>query len=169
MKTILSLLTALLFVSFNSSYAGLASVKNCTITQEKDFRSIATYIKNHWRGFERYLERETDLNIKKCIKNRFKKNGKILCKSSNTGMCDGANGWAVPGAKKIRLCPSFLNRISRYSKNNRRACYLALMAHEFSHSCFRTERDAELIDDASFDYWDSTHTLSIVLRDCGMD
>ena len=72
--------------------------------------------------------------------------------------------------KKIRLCPSFLNRIGSASKDNRRSCYIALMAHEFAHSCGRFENGAELIDDSSFDYWDSTHShVTFDLIDCGMD
>lgn len=169
LKVFLSTFTLLLLAS-SISFGALKEVKGCRTSVEADLRGVANYIKNNWDDFEDFVEDETGLNIKSCMKNRFSKNGKIECESRMTGYCSGANGWAIPGSKRIHLCPDFVTRVRNMSQGrNRRACYLALMAHEFAHTCARFERGSELIDDASFDYYDMMKNVSISLASCGMD
>lgn len=172
--------TAVLFaVSASGLAVALDSVTNCSDTLKTDIEEVAQYISNHWDDFEDHLEAVTDMNIKKCMKNRFSKNGDVKCKD-DTGACDCtpkkeskqkcAAAWATPTDKKIRLCPGFIDTISALDVQNRRACLAAIMAHEFGHSCDRFESGSEKVEQAAFDYWKSTHSaVTINKSSCGMD
>lgn len=140
----------------------------CNSTQREDLEQMANYVSNNWNDFENYIDRNYGINLKNCIENRFKKNGTIVCEDS----CDpGVNGWARYLSKKAHFCPSFLNRVGRFERKvNRRACYFALAAHEFGHTCFRGHGTVEDIDDGAFEWYELTHPrVTIDLIDCGMD
>ncbi len=150
-----------------SSFANLADVIDCRQSEEQDMKMVANYIDDNWNDYERFMERETGLDFGGCMENRFKDNGKVKCEADNGGSCNNSNAWAMFGSHKIHMCPSFLNRISSFGNINRRACISAIMSHEFAHTCFRGEGGAERIDNAAFDYWASTHNVTISLSDCG--
>lgn len=151
----------------------LKQVKHCSTTQKREIEDAADWVAENWSDFEDFLENRTGLNIKKCMENRFKKNGKVVCEEA-TGQCKtskGNNAWASMLNKKVHLCPSFLNRVNNLSgTTNRRACYIAILSHEFAHTCDRFEPGSERIDDAAFDFFSSRNPgLTIRLAQCGMD
>ncbi|MBL6991709.1 MAG: hypothetical protein ISR65_18150 [Bacteriovoracaceae bacterium] len=163
-----NVILAIFIGAITLSTASALTTQGCNSTQRNDLQEMADYVNNHWNAFENYIDRHYGINLKSCIKNRFKKNGKIVCENSCSS---GVNGYAYYLSKKAHFCPSFLNRVGRLSKKvNRRGCYFALAAHEFGHTCLRGHGSVEDIDDGAFDWWASTHDLvDIDLRDCGMD
>jgi hypothetical protein len=53
---------------------------------------------------------------------------------------------------------------------NRKACYFALAAHEWAHTCWRDQGKAEEIDDLAFEYYKDHHSdVTISMGSCGMD
>lgn len=141
---------------------------DCNSTQKEDLEKMVNYVNNNWSDFEHYLESTTNINLKSCIKNRFKKNGKIICEDS----CGPrVNGWASYLSKKVHFCPSFMNRVGALSRKvDRRACYFALAVHEFGHTCFRGHGTVEDMDNAAFEWYERTHPrVTIDLINCGMD
>lgn len=145
-------------------------VIDCNATQEKDINAVAWNISDDWVNFENLIEAETGANLGNCTKNRFSKNGKVKCMSSDK---NGLMGWSSPFTKKIKIYPKFLTKIAGLSQADRRACYAALLTHEFAHSCDLGEDGAETREDAAFKYWKdrfaaTTDTLSMQLN-CGLD
>lgn len=155
-------------LSAQPAYA-LGEVTGCGDKKE-DIEAAANVIQRNWSDWETFVEAQTGMNIKKCMKNRFEKNGKVICESSAKGKCDGAAAWASSLNKKIHLCPSVLSDIVEETrKPDRRACYAAIMAHEFGHSCDRFEVGSDSLDEATFDWYASTHNITIVKSDCGFN
>jgi hypothetical protein len=84
-----------------------------------------------------------------------------------SGNCTGKdnspnNGWASPFlslSHKAHMCPGFLDRISKLPDpaTNRQACYFALVTHEWGHTCMRTHKTLEIIDDEAFSFWKTEH------------
>ncbi|MCB1985229.1 MAG: hypothetical protein H6936_05980 [Burkholderiales bacterium] len=145
-------------------------VIDCNATQERDINAVAWNISDDWVNFENVVETETGTNLGNCAKNRFSKNGKVKCMSSDK---NGLMGWSSPFNKKIKIYPKFLTKIAGLPQADRRACYAALMAHEFAHSCDLGEDGAEAREDAAFKYWKNRFaatkdTLSMQ-SDCGLD
>ncbi|HXF04722.1 MAG TPA: hypothetical protein VNM72_04820 [Blastocatellia bacterium] len=104
------------------------------------------------------------------MRNRFEENGIVICESSDTGSCNGAVAWASPFTKKVHLCPSLFRNVDAISrKPDRRACYAAILTHEFAHSCDRFEPGADRLDEAAFDWYASTHDLTITKTACGFN
>ena len=150
--------------------ADLKEVNGCAQSTTK-INEIATTVDHDWADFEKFIEDETGLNIKGCMQNRFQDNGKIDCESSSGGTCSGANGWASYLSHTAHFCPTFVNRVRALTgDSNKKACYLALMTHEFGHTCWRGHGTVEDIDDAAFKYAKKTLPgVTIDLIDCGMD
>lgn len=157
----------------------LDDVTDCTSTQKTDIVEVAKFLSDHWTEFKATLESATGLDIDTCIYNRFNKNGDVKCKDTD-GVCDCAErkskgkscvmGWANPLDKKVRLCAEFLQKIEGMEVQNRRACYAALLTHEYGHSCDRFESGSEKVEKAAFDYWKAKHSaVTIQKSDCGMD
>ena len=165
--------TGLLLASLcatSSVHAGLKKVIDCTNTQESDLNAAANVIANNWDDFEDFVEDETGLNIKNCMENRFESNGKVVCESSSKGQCKGSNAWASALNRKAHLCPGFLDTVGDLSRQpDRRACYAAILAHEFAHTCERFEAGSENIDDAAFDFYKDMWAVNINMGSCGMD
>ncbi len=152
------------------AWCGLKDVKDCSATREEDIEAAAGAVARNWKDFESFVEDATGMNIKNCMENRFKKNGKVVCESSRTGKCSNAAAWASPLNRKVHLCPGLYDDVDTMDrKPDRRACYAAVMAHEFAHTCERFEAGSDRIDEAAFDWYDSTHELTIDKRDCGID
>ena len=121
-------------------------------------------------------ESESGINVRTCLENRFKTNGKIVCESSSGGQChnnDGSNnnGWASYLRKRAHFCPTFLDTVAGiFGVANRQACYFALAAHEWGHTCWHDHGAVEPLDDLAFEYDKSRHPdVTISMSSCGMD
>jgi len=169
MKVSYAITIPILFVMFSQPAYPLDAITDCG-SKKDDIDAAADVIVRNWSDWESFVEAQTGVNIKNCMKNRFEKNGKVVCESSSTGKCDGAAAWASPLNKKIHICPATLNDIVEEArKPDRRACYAAIMAHEFAHSCDRFEVGADALDEATFDWYASTHNITISKSDCGFN
>ncbi len=171
MKTCLCILSLILLPSL-SLYAD-PSTKDCTSKQNKEILKAIEWGANNWNEFEYALEniRDWPVNIGNCLENRFKKNGKVVCEKSDKGNCKGNNGWASALNKKCHMCPSFLDKIGKLPNAvDRKACYFALVTHEWGHTCDRGHKTLEIIDDEAFDFWKSKHPKTTInFGACGMD
>lgn len=152
-------------------------VKDCAPGESLEMEQAIEWGADHWKEYEPVLEKAADVNIKNCLENRFKKNGKIVCEKDQGGMCsdrDGNNnGWASALNKRCHMYPSFLNRVKGMTgpdnKANRKACYFALITHEWAHTCERSHKSIEILDDTAFDFWKDKHSdVTISLSSCGM-
>lgn len=160
-------------------------VLDCTTAETTEMTQAIDWGAKNWIAFERYLEYAADANIKKCLENRFKKNGKVVCEANMKGLCTRSKGpsnaWASPFNKRCHLCPDFRHAVREslsgpQNANNRKACYFAVITHEWAHTCERRHKKAEendkveKIDNGAFDFWKSKHPeVTIELGDCGMD
>jgi len=172
-----ALLLAVFFVAAGTANAG-PDIKDCRPGETAEMAQAIDWGAAHWKEYESFLERATDVNIKNCLEERFKKNGRVVCEKDMGGQCSSrkgnANAWASPFNKRCHMCPDFLTSIrakaGEANKNNRKACYFALITHEWAHTCERTHKSVEKIDDAAFDFWKAKHAdVTFVLRDCNMD
>ena len=168
MKILRSLNIIAISLLFSQTAYPLDDVIDCG-NKEEDIVAAADVIVRNWDDWEVFVEAQTGVNIKKCMKNRFEKNGKVICASATSGKCKkGASAWSNPLNKKIHLCPTVIDDIVEETrKPDRRACYAAIMAHEFGHSCDRTEVGADALDEATFDWYTSTHNITIQKSNCG--
>lgn len=150
-----------------------SNVFDCGTTQTAEIREAIAWGSANWPAYEKALEaiRGWPVNVGQCLKTRFQSNGKVVCKAGMDGNCKGANGWASPFTKKCHMCPDFLTTVAALpSKENRQACYFALVTHEWGHTCERGHKTLEIIDDEAFKHWKSKHSgVTITLRDCGMN
>lgn len=149
-------------------------VEGCTSQQAAEIAEVIDWGANNWAEYEQVLEaiRGWPVNIGKCLEERFKSNGKVVCKPSQGGECKNANAWASPLTKKCHLCPGFLSTVAAISgKENRQACYFAIVTHEWGHTCERGHKTIEIIDDEAFNFWKSKHatTVTIGFSTCGMN
>lgn len=130
---------------------------DCTSTQSVDILAVAWNLVDDWANFERTVESATGSSLGNCIRNRFRDNGRVICEQqtncNNRGRC--VNGRASPLNRTVRIFGTFFNNIANAAAPDRRACYAALLMHEFSHSCDRVfERPrAEDREAAAFTYW----------------
>jgi hypothetical protein len=133
----------------------LEAVTNCDATQEQDIRAVAWNIADDWANFVAAIQLQTSFSVGDCLHDRFSKNGKVQCESKDkckdSGVC--RQGHSFPGKHEIKIYPDFLNRIKNYTQPDRRACYAALLTHEFTHSCWFMENRPEAREDAAFAYW----------------
>ena len=86
----------------------LGDVVDCADKTEDIFAAADVIVRN-WDDWEEFVEAQTSVNIKNCMKNRFEKNGIVMCESTSTGKCSKAAAWSNPLNKKIHLCPSTLS------------------------------------------------------------
>lgn len=91
-----------------------------------------------------------------CIEDRFSKNGEVECAHQEKAKQDGAKrklGFGAGLSKRVKLYQTFFDNIASMPQADRRACYAALMTHEFSHTCEHyAERGPEARAVAAFDY-----------------
>jgi hypothetical protein len=153
-------------------------VEKCTSVQAAEIGETIDWGAKNWTKYEKVLEkiRGWPVNIGKCLEGRFKSDGRVICEQSQGGSCSDRsgdnNGFASPLNKRCHMCPSFLDSVAKIAgKENRQACYLALVTHEWGHTCERGHKTLEIIDNEAFNFWKSQHstTVTIKLRDCLMD
>lgn len=165
------------FLAAATAHAG-PDIKDCRPGETVEMAQAIDWGAAHWKEFESFLEREADVSIKNCLEQRFKKNGRVVCEKDMDGMCStrkgNNNAWASPFNKRAHICPDFTATMRGKSgptnKNNRMACYFALITHEWAHTCERTHKSIERIDDAAFDFWKLKHAdVSFNLTNCKMD
>jgi hypothetical protein len=152
-------------------------VIDCASGERAEMRETVAWGAANWNAFESAMESfyGWPVNIKNCLENRFKDNGKIVCEDDMKGNCKGANAWASPFNKRCHLCPVFVDKVTGLTgsanKDNRKACYLAILAHEWAHTCERTHKSIEIIDNVAFDFYKDRHQpeVTIDLSDCGMN
>ena len=176
MKTLSILFTSLALGMLVPQVYAASDIKDCSSRETREIAQAIDWGSNHWKEFEAVLEDAADVNIKNCLEKRFKKNGKVVCEEKIKGNCKGpkgkdVNGWASPFNKKCHICPVFLDNLNKIGKAvDRKACYFSLITHEWAHTCERTHKSIEKIDDAAFDFWKKKHPkVSIDFKDCGMD
>lgn len=151
-------------------------VIDCAPGHTLEMREAIAWGTTRWNSFETAIESfyGWPVNIKNCLENRFKSNGKIVCEQDMGGHCKGANAWASPFNKRCHLCPDFVTQVKGLTgpakKDNRKACYFAILAHEWSHTCDRSHKTVEIIDNVAFDFYKANHpAVTISLGDCGMN
>lgn len=154
-------------------------IKDCRPGESVEMAQVIDWGANHWKEYEAHLERHADISVKNCLRNRFAKNGRVVCEQDMGGRCShakkgDANGWASPFNKRCHLCPDFLQMVrdktGPENKSNRKACYFALISHEWAHTCKRAHGSVEKIDDEAFNFWKARNPdVSITLADCDMD
>lgn len=148
-------------------------IKDCGGSVQGEIGRAIDWGADHWAEFEAALEaiRGWPVTIGNCLENRFKTNGKVVCEARTQGECATANGWASPFNRRAHMCPSFLGIVAALPDPaaNRQACYFALAAHEWGHTCERGHKTLEIIDDEAFDFWKSRHPeVTISFGDCNM-
>lgn len=159
----------------------------CNAQQREDIEAVSNQIQARWTTLEKALEDRLDQNIKGCMRRRFQGrdsvgdkggNGEAICVQSTpapgmeanwaaqTVICNSAdNGFGLSLSGSVLLCPMFLNRMANNktfstSSATRRACYAALLVHEFYHSCFRnlvanekSSSNARIAERVAFRFW----------------
>lgn len=162
---------ALLLSSMSLSVVAAPDIKDCNTQQTKEIAQAIDWGAANWKQFEAFLETKMDVNVKNCLENRFKKNGKVVCESKSSGMCKSAAGWASPLNKKCHMCPGYLTTVAALPKNvDRKGCYFVMVAHELAHTCERGHKKIDTMDNLAFDFWKKKHsdfTLTTMTQ-CGM-
>ena len=160
----------------SSSTKGLAEVIGCNATADKDIRAVAWNIADDWRSFSNSVEKATGKNMGACIQERFSADGKVECVHTEKCKKEGTKcklGFGGGFGRKVKIYQTFFDIVSPMPQADRRACYAALMAHEFSHTCERyAERTPEARAVAAFDYWKRRFPVSSGLTvdgDCGLN
>jgi hypothetical protein len=152
-------------------------VEACTSQQATEIAEVIDWGADNWAAYEKVLEgiRGWPVTIGKCLEGRFKSDGKVVCEQSQGGSCSDRKGnnnaFASPLNKKCHFCPSFLRTVGAIpGKEDRQACYFAEVTHEWGHTCDRTHKTIEIIDNEAFNFWKSKHSaVTIAISDCGMD
>lgn len=160
----------------DSSPKALTDLPGCNDTESLDIRAVAWNIADDWPAFSNAVERATDQNLGSCIEGRFAGNGKVECAHEYKCKDGGTKcklGFGAGLGKKIKLFQTFFDNIAQMPQADRRACYAALMTHEFSHTCEHyAENGPEARAVAAFDYWKGRFPVSSSLTvdgDCGLN
>ncbi len=154
----------------------LTELPGCNDTEALDIRAVAWNIADDWAAFSRKVERQSGTNLGACIERRFAGDGKVecaheyKCKQNGTKCKLGLGGGL---GSKIKLYQTFFDNIAGKPQPDRRACYAALMTHEFSHTCEHyAEGGPEARAEAAFDYWKERFAVSsswTIDGGCGMN
>jgi hypothetical protein len=151
-------------------------VEACSSVQAAEIGEAIEWGASNWAAYKKVLEgiRGWPVSIGNCLEGRFKSDGRVVCEASQTGMCSdpSTRGWASPLNKKCHMCPSFLTNLTNNiaGKENRQACYFAMVTHEWGHTCERGHKTLEIVDNEAFNFWKSRHpSVTIKLGDCPMD
>lgn len=161
--------------TLNSNSKGLAETLDCTDTESADLRAVEWNIADDWNNFSSAIERATGQNVGSCLQKRFAEDGKVQCvhspKCNEDGKCKLGFGGGL--GSKIKIFQTFFDKIKPMPQPDRRACYAALMAHEFSHTCEHyAEAGPEARGAAAFNYWKGRFGVTNDLKvdvDCGMN
>lgn len=162
--------------TLNSDSKGLAETIDCTDAESSDMRAVAWNIADDWNNFSNALENSTGQNVGSCLQKRFAEDGKVQC--VHTLKCNQAGNKCQLGfggglGSKIKIFQMFFDNIKSMPQPDRRACYAALMTHEFSHTCEHyAEAGPEARGTAAFNYWKGRFGVTSDLKvedDCGMN
>ncbi len=157
------LFTMIILTTLWASSLWAHEVKSCG-SDKSDILSAIHSIKNNWRNYENFVTDYNNWNnLSSCLENRFKKNGKVKCKN----LSGNKAGLAYPGFLQIKLDTGWLSGLTNNQKN-RRACIAALVAHEFAHTCFATEKRSDKIDKATFMWWKDRYNATNSWNSCGI-
>ena len=138
-------------------------IDSCGSPYTTDMSAIFWQVNDKWADYEDWVLATTGIHLSSCIENRFGSNGDVKCKD----LPDGVAGKATPGFQTIKIDDGWLASLSSTQKN-RRACIAALMAHEFSHTCYATEGRADTIDEATFEWWKDVFGATNSWASCGI-
>lgn len=157
-----SALVVALFSSSVRTVQGLKKVVDCTRDERIKMEDVADYAADNWNSLERYVERETGYSIGNCLRNRFEDNGRVECEDKIQGMCkSNTYGWASFLSKRIHICPKMRELIDDLSDDGqKKACWLAIMIHEYAHTCWRNEKKSDAIEIAAFDWYVDKKSVS---------
>jgi len=162
--------------TLNSDSKGLAETIDCTDTESSDLRAVAWNIADDWNNFSNTLENSTGQNVGSCLQKRFAEDGKVQCVHTPKCNKDGNKcqlGFGGGLGSKIKIFQTFFDNIKSMPQPDRRACYAALMAHEFSHTCEHyAEAGPEARGAAALNYWKGRFEVTSDLKvddDCGMN
>lgn len=161
--------------TLNSNSKGLAETLDCTDTESSDLRAVAWNIADDWNNFSNAIESSTGQNVGSCLQKRFAGDGKVQCvhtqKCNEDGKCRLGFGGGL--GSKIKIFQTFFDNIKSMPQPDRRACYAALMTHEFSHTCEHyAEAGPEARGAAAFNYWKGRFGVTSDLKvdvDCGLN
>lgn len=135
----------------------------CSDTRIYDIGGAQRVVGNNWSSYESFVERETGLNIGNCLRKRFQDNGKAHCDWSSVHGCSSSlYGHAKYSSHTAHICSGFLTETTTAEKPrgvDRRASYAALLAHEWAHTCWRNETNADNIDVATFNWYKSRYSV----------
>jgi hypothetical protein len=172
MKVHFTLLLASLTVS-TAAFADLDEVRDCGWATD-EIEAVAVYVTDHWNSYENFIEAEAGVSLGNCFENRWQSNGDVECETTGGSCADNGdvNGWASYLSHTMHICwDPFLDNLQPFSDDNQMACLIALMTHEFGHTCWRDHGSVEDMDDAAFEWFagraDTNVTIS--LASCGMD
>ena len=156
---------------------GEVGVIDCSDMESLDIRATSWNIAEDWPNFSSELEKATGFNMGSCLQDRFSQNGKVECVHKYD--CKGNKctlGFGAGLGTKVKLYQTFFDNISALPQADRRACYAALMTHEFSHTCEHyAESGPESRAVAAFNYWKERFPVSSSLsitsstNGCGMN
>jgi hypothetical protein len=159
-----------------SASKGLAEVINCSETESLDIRAVAWNIADDWRNFASAVASATGSNMGSCIEKRFAGDGKVACVHNEKCKREGSKcslGFGSGLGSTIKIFQKFFDNIDSMPQADRRACYAALMTHEFSHTCEHYgEKGPEARAVAAFNYWKARFAVSSILKvdnDCGLN
>jgi len=174
MKSTITRCALILLATTSTARADIDEIRDCGWATD-EIERVGIFVTDNWNSYETFVENAAGVRIGNCLENRFKTNGKVECDTTE-GACDtngSVNGWASYLSKTMHICVDpFLDNIqSGLTDDNQEACLVALMTHEFGHTCWRGHGTVEDMDNAAFDWWASRagKTVTIDLIDCGMD
>ncbi len=156
---------------------GEVGVIGCSDTESLDVRATSWNIAEDWPNFSSELEKATGFNVGSCLQDRFGQNGKVECVHKydcKDNKCKLGFGGGL--GTTVKLFQTFFDNISALPQADRRACYAAMMTHEFSHTCEHyAEAGPESRARAAFNYWKNKFPVSSGLtinsnsNGCGMN
>lgn len=156
-----------------AAHADFDNIRDCSWAAD-EIETVGIYVTDHWSSFESFLEAETGESIGSCLENRFKSNGNVECETTGGSCADNGdvNGWASYLSQTAHVCfDPFLENLQSFSDDNQEACLVALLTHEFGHTCWRGHGSVEEMDNAAFRWYKgrADQNVTIRLSDCGMD
>ena len=160
-------------VNHPTPHIDLDAVIDCNSTQKTDIQAVAWNIADDWINFRNSVESQSGTTLGQCLYKRFAGNGEVECVDAK---CNGKGckmGFGGGLGQKVKIFQTFLDTIAALPQADRRACYAALLTHEFSHTCEHyAESGPEAREDAAFAYWKARFPVTSTLdvnKDCDLD
>jgi len=143
----------------------------CDCWLKDSAQDAADWLTNHWTDYVNFVQAEGQLAVQTCLQGRMENDSTIRCQEVGTTECGPTTvGFAYPFTETMYICPGFTDDVEPLSSDERQACSMAIMAHEFSHTCLRPEWEAELLGRLTFEFY-VTHPgigLNMAFWECGM-